>query len=104
MRLFDQVDFARVMTGSKLSNEEIIREALNLTTEQKKAICPELDEMFEKCGMSFEEAFTAIEDKFNEVAARNQMDPALLFWIYLNWEEESEASSDWSSPHQSCRN
>jgi hypothetical protein len=89
MRLVDQADFARVMTGSALSNDEIIMGVSKLSNDIKMTACPELDQIVKSCNKPLDEAFPIIEQIFDAIAAKHQIDSAILYWTYLQWLKEN---------------
>lgn len=80
-----QAEIARLMTGSNMNTQAIITNVINFVPETKEVICPEVYQMTKDRNMPFDKAYPLIKDGFNEIAQNNNIDPAVLFWVYMDW-------------------
>lgn len=90
-------DFAtavRIITGSQLSNKEIVAGVLRLGYQDKMKACLELDRIVKAIHMDLQEGYPIIQNHFHGVADKYQIDPAVLYWTYVQWvKDNSELSS-----------
>lgn len=73
------------MTGSTLSTSEITKQVLAIPNLIRNAICPEVNKMILERNLPFDKAFPLVKAGFNKLANKNGIDPAVLFWIYMEW-------------------
>jgi hypothetical protein len=78
-------EIARLVTDSKLSNQEIIIFAGEVNQDTRNKVCVEIDQKVRECHLPISEAFSLIRDDFNQIAMNYNMDQAVLFWIYMEW-------------------
>jgi hypothetical protein len=80
-----QAEIARIMTGSNLSTDGIIGQVLCVSKAIKETVCPKVDEMVRKHNLPFDKAFSLVKAGFNNIAKEYNLDPAVLFWVYMDW-------------------
>lgn len=80
-----QADIARAMTGSNLSNEGIFIGVLSISETQRDSMCIEVHPILEKHNLPFDKAFPLFRADFNKIAIKYSIDPAVLFWVYMEW-------------------
>ena len=78
-------EIARLVTDSKLSNQEIIIIVREVDQGIKDKVCLEIDQRVKESHLPISEAFSLIRNDFNQIAIRYNMDQAVLFWIYMEW-------------------
>jgi hypothetical protein len=78
-------EIARMVTDSKLSNQEIINIAGKADQSLKEKVCLEIDQKVKECHLPMSDAFSLIRDDFNQIAVNCNMDQAVLFLIYMDW-------------------
>lgn len=84
-----QAEIARTMTGSKLSTEEIVIRVQNIDPFTKEKACPKVHQMVLEYNLPFDKAFPIIRNGFSEIAKEHKINPAVLFWIYMDWMKEN---------------
>ena len=85
MDLDKQAEIARLMTGSKLSDQEMFELVRSTSQATREKVCPQVDQMVKDRNMPFDKAYPLVRDGFNQIAVNFNMDPAVLFWIYMDW-------------------
>ncbi|KEI16989.1 hypothetical protein Z959_07885 [Clostridium novyi B str. ATCC 27606] len=88
MKKEQQAEIARSITGSNLSTIAIISKVKYVTKTTREKIGPEINQMVQERNLPFDKAFPLIKDGFNEIATKYSMDPAVLFWIYMDWKKD----------------
>lgn len=83
-----QAEIARTMTGSNLSTDDIIGQVVCVSKLTKEIVCPQIDEMVRKNNLPFDKAFPLVKAGFNNIAKDYNLDPAVLFWVYMDWMSE----------------
>lgn len=78
-------EIARLVTDSKLSNQEILILVGEVDQGTRNKVCIEIDQKVKECNLPISEAFPLIRDGFNQIAMNYNMDQAVLFWIYMEW-------------------
>lgn len=78
-------EIARLATDSKLSNQEILTFVKEVAQDTRDKICQEIDQKVKEIHLPISEAFFSIRDDFNQTAMNNNMDQAVLFWLYMDW-------------------
>jgi hypothetical protein len=85
MSLTEYAYMARILTDSKLSNTEVVSGVIKLKANKKMTVCPEIDRMVKERQVQFVKDFAKIKEVFCEVAAKHQIDSAVLYWTYIQW-------------------
>ena len=93
MSISQEAITARRLTGSKLDNNEVLLGLLRLSPEIRSIVCGELDQIMENFIEPFPVVFNMIRHGFNALAEKYQLDPAILYWVYLRWTEENKATT-----------
>jgi hypothetical protein len=83
--LADYASAVRGVTGSALSNKEIVVGVLKLSPDVRIKVCPELDRMIKDGNINLGLSSEIIKNLVNAVAAKYKLDSAVLYWIYLQW-------------------
>lgn len=78
-------EIARLVTDSKLSNQEILICVGEVNQGTRDKVCSEIDLMVKEQKRPIAEAFSLVRDGFNQIAMDYNMDQAVLFWIYMDW-------------------
>lgn len=78
-------EIARLVTDSKLSNQDILIFVGEVEQGTRDKVCSEIDLMVKERKMPIAEAFPLVRDGFNQIAMDYNMDQAVLFWIYMDW-------------------
>jgi hypothetical protein len=78
-------EIARLVTDSKLSNQEILVCVGEVNQGTRDKVCSEIDLIVKEQKRPIVEAFSLSRDGFNQIAMDNNMDQAVLFWIYMDW-------------------
>ncbi|MFX4261116.1 hypothetical protein ACOBQJ_02825 [Pelotomaculum propionicicum] len=78
-------EIARLVTDSKLSNQEILIFVGEVDQGTRDKVSLEIDLMVKERKLPIGEAFPLVRDGFNQIAMDNNMDQAVLFWIYMDW-------------------
>lgn len=85
-----QCEIARLMTGSTVSDEIILRNVENTHYLIKKEASSLVDKLIQKHDLPFDKAYPIVKDDFNRIAVRYDLDVAALFWIYMEWKGKIE--------------
>lgn len=85
MELEKQAEIARVMTGSKLSDNDLFQGVKGVTTIKKGIVCPKVHQMIGIHNLPFDKAFPLVKEGFGKLASEHNIDSAVLFWIYMEW-------------------
>lgn len=78
-------EIARTMTGSILSDKEIMISVRKVNKIVKEECCPQVDKLLQKHNLPFDEGYFLAKEDFNRIAQKYKMDAAVLFWIYMEW-------------------
>jgi len=78
-------EIARAMTGSVLSDEEIMIGVKNVKPIVKEECCRQVDKLLKKHDLPFDKGYLLAKDDFNNIARRYKIDAAVMFWIYMEW-------------------
>ncbi|MFA6808691.1 MAG: hypothetical protein WCR27_06840 [Eubacteriales bacterium] len=78
-------EIARTMTGSILSDEEIMIGVRKVNAIAKEECCRQVDKLLQKHNLPFDKGYFLAKDDFNNIAQRYKMDAAVMFWIYMEW-------------------
>jgi len=89
MTFEEQANIARAMTGSTMSTSEIIRNVMNTDNATKNIVSQQVHSVVKEYNMPFDKAFPIIKRSFNQIARNYNMDPAVLFWIYMDWTKKN---------------
>lgn len=85
MDLNQAAEIARLMTDSTLTNSQIIMAVSNIPRQKRDAICPEVDIMVKQHNLPFDKAYPLVKEEFKFLATQNNLDAAVLFWLYMEW-------------------
>lgn len=88
MTFEEQANIARLMTGSTMNTNDIIQNLMNVDTYKRDILCQKVDAVVREYNLPFDKAFPIIKQSFNQIARHNNLDPAVLFWIYMEWIKE----------------
>lgn len=88
MQKEQQAEIARLMTGSSLSTIAIISKVKYVAKAIREKAGLEVNQMVQEHNLPFDKAFPLIKDGFNEIATKYSMDPAVLFWVYMDWKKD----------------
>lgn len=81
----EQYEVARVMTGSKTSNE-VIDIQLATIDDSTRSLAPlAVHKMIQENSLPFNQVFTKSKSEFNQIATEHKIDSATLFCIYMQW-------------------
>lgn len=87
-----QSNIARSITGSKLETNLIIAGVKGIEESKKETVCSLIETMIKKYDLSFDKAFPYIQDGFNNISSDYNIDPAILFWVYMDWLKQKNNS------------
>ncbi|WP_312645381.1 hypothetical protein [Hydrogenoanaerobacterium sp.] len=85
MDLNKQCDIAKSMTESNATNEIICKQVINTPQIVKQESCQIIDTLLKKHNLPFDKGFGIMKDDFKNIANKYNIDPASLFWIYMEW-------------------
>lgn len=85
MNIQQQCDIARLMTGSTVSNQTILKGVKATNYLVKEEASRLVDKLLKKHNLPFDEAYLFVKDDFNKIAKKYDLDVAALFWIYMEW-------------------
>ncbi len=83
-------ELARLMTGSTLSDNAIIKQVKSTSDQIRQISSMEIDSLARKHNMPFDKGFPQMKMDFSLIAAKYSLDPATLFWIYMDWLKERQ--------------
>lgn len=83
MTLHEQSEIARIMTGSTLTDNEILKQVQKTRPTIKAQSAKDIDSLVKKYDAPFDKAFPKMKDNFDLIAHKYQLDSAALFWIYM---------------------
>jgi hypothetical protein len=78
-------EVARSSTGSLITTKQLIHDVNNTTENTKDIICPKVDKKMVELNLPINKALSLMKCEFNEMANDNNMDSAVLFWVYMDW-------------------
>lgn len=78
-------EIARTMTGSILSDKEIMVNVKKVNKIVKEECCRLVDKLLQKHDLPFDKGYFLAKEDFNRIAQKYKMDAAVLFWIYMEW-------------------
>lgn len=74
----------RSMTGSTMTDEDIVKNYNSINKEKKKEIFLKIDTSIKDLNMPFDKALPLITVELNLLATEEQSDPAVLLLLYID--------------------
>lgn len=88
MTISEQCKIARLMTNSTATDQLIVKQVQGTNALEKKEACVIIDTLLIRHNTTFDKAFPQIVEDFSSIASKYKIDPASLFWIYMEWKKE----------------
>lgn len=88
--LHKAAELARIMTGSTLSDNALIKQVKSTSDLIRQLSSMEIDSLARKHNMPFDKGFPQMKKDFSLIASKYSLDPATLFWIYMDWIKEHQ--------------
>lgn len=85
MTIDQQCEIARVMTGSNYSNDEILKNIRTMNELVKEEASVSINQLLLRDNLPFDKAFPLVKADFKKVAQKYKINPAALFWVYMEW-------------------
>ncbi len=80
-----QCEIARLMTGCRSSNDEILKSVISMNELVKEEACLVVNRLVLRDNLPFDKAFPLVKSDFEKVARKYKINPAALFWVYMEW-------------------
>lgn len=84
-----QLELARVMTGSKATNDMIIGEIKAISDKDKNIMCKKLDAILKEHEKPIDQGWKCLKDDFSAVASEYNVDVASLYYFYMEWMKQN---------------
>lgn len=80
-----QCEIARLMTGCKSSNDEILRNIKSMNELIKEEASLVVNRLLRHDSLPFDKAYPLVKSDFEKVAEKYKINTAALFWVYMEW-------------------
>jgi len=78
-----QCEIARLMTGCKSSNDEILKNISCMSDLVKEEASLVVNRLLLRDNLPFDRAFPLVKYDFDKVAQKYKINSAALFWVYM---------------------
>ncbi|GIM29151.1 hypothetical protein CPJCM30710_18170 [Clostridium polyendosporum] len=80
---------ARTMTGSILDTSDIVKQVNDVTKNTRQIIGIKVHQVVKEYKLPFHKTFPLVRNNFNKIAIEHNIDPAVVFWVYMDWRYEN---------------
>jgi hypothetical protein len=85
MTINQQAEVARVMTGSTLSDAQIVNGVRSTNKAVKNKASQEVENFAKTLTQPFDQTYPTFKTDMAKIASKYNLDSAILFWIYMEW-------------------